>query len=149
MRSIKEVVTCEKYFCFTVKPTTNLPRLVQANQGIFQTMCDGCGQSCEGCSSCELNGVQMAPECVSLADAGLAHASSSGGIVTINELEIDEEYSRTTPNSTHIFECFDVDTGQGGATGAPNFCRPGYEEPCKLRIPLFKQHESRGVDFIA
>lgn len=73
----------------------------------------------------------MVPDCISLADARMEHASSSGGITTLEELEIDQGYWRATPISKHVLECYNGNACRGGLTGAEDYCSEGYHGACK------------------
>lgn len=77
----------------------------------------------------------MVPGCISLADARIEHASSGGGVTTIEELEIDQGYWRATPISTHALECYNGDACRGGLTGADDYCSEGYHGACKW-VPI-------------
>lgn len=74
------------------------------------------------------------PECLSLSDEGIEHATSPGGVTTIQELSINEGYWRATEDSLNILECYNKQACRGGKTGAPNFCRQGYEGPCEYHL---------------
>lgn len=70
------------------------------------------------------------PKYISVSDAWVEHASSSGGVSTIKELKIDQGYWRATPTSTQILECYNSDAYKGGVTGAEDYCSEGYNGAC-------------------
>ena len=91
-------------------------------------ICEGCPTTCDNCTFEEPITV---PECISLSDAGIEHAFSSGGDTTIEKLKIDKGYWRATATSTEVLKCFNGDACRGGVTGAKEFCSDGYEGACK------------------
>lgn len=97
-------------------------------EDLWEVVCDGCDQVYE---NCDFGQPVLVPECVSLSDAGIEHASSSGGVTTIEELEIDQGYWRATSTSTHVLECYNSDACRGGVTGSVGYCSGGYSGPCK------------------
>ena len=73
----------------------------------------------------------LVPQCISMSDAGIEHASSVGGVNTIEELDIDQGYWRATTDSIYVFQCYNSDACKGGLTGTPDFCEKGYQGPCE------------------
>lgn len=59
----------------------------------------------------------------------MEHANSSGGVVTVEDLVIDEGYWRATATSTSVLECYNADACLGGLGSGE--CADGYEGPCK------------------
>lgn len=111
-------------------------------EDLWEAMCDGCDQVYE---NCDFGQPVLVPECVSLSDAGIEHASSTGGITTIEGLEIHQGYWRATSTSAHVLECYNSDACRGGMTGSVGYCSEGYGGPCKwindkllLRVFLFQ-----------
>lgn len=93
----------------------------------YETLCHGC----EVCPSCLFPELELVPKCLSLLDAGIEHATSPGGVTTIQEILINEGYWRASEDSLNILECYNKQACRGGKTGASNFCRQGYEGPCE------------------
>ena len=73
----------------------------------------------------------LVPQCISMSDAGIEHASSIGGISAIEELDIDQGYWRATTDSIYILQCYNPDACKGGMTGTADFCEKGYQGPCE------------------
>ena len=71
------------------------------------------------------------PECTALSVAGIEHASSAGGVVTLAGLKIDQGYWRATASSTNILECYNGDACRGGITGGAEYCSEGYKGACE------------------
>lgn len=90
----------------------------------FEVMCDGCNVQCHGCS---FDDPSLVPMCSDV----MEHTNSSGGSVTVEELWIEPGYWRASQTSTDILECYRADACLGGVTGAPGYCRTGYEGPCE------------------
>ena len=90
----------------------------------YEAVCDGCQPDCDGCVFAEPN---VAPICAEVLD----HSKSPGGKVTVESLSIQPGYWRATAFSEDVFECYHADACLGGVTGASNYCREGYEGPCK------------------
>ena len=90
----------------------------------FEIICDQCIVECDYCDV-----AQLAPRCISAVE----HSTSPGGIVTIEELEINQGYWRASNSSTKIFACYNADACVGGITGEEDFCANGYEGPCERR----------------
>ena len=99
--------------------------------GFFETVCDGCPESCVGCSFVEAH---VRPTCTSLLEAGVEHATSDGGITKVEELFIYEGYWRATKTSRNINKCFHTKACTGGITDAPGYCLSGYEGRCEHRL---------------
>ena len=95
---------------------------------LWEVACDGCLESCK---KCDFGGTVLVPECISLSEVGLEHASSDGGVTTLKELVIDEGYWRATNTSMDILECYNNDACDGGVTGMAGFCREGYHGACE------------------
>lgn len=95
---------------------------------LWEVVCEGCHQRCEGCNFWE---AVVVPQCISISDAGIEHASSGGGVTTIEELFIHEGYWRATANSTNVLECYSRDACRGGVTGTAGFCGEGYQGACE------------------
>ena len=108
------------------------PPLTFLTQGqddeLWEVACDGCLESCK---NCDFGGTVLVPECISLSEVGLEHASSDGGVATLKELVIDEGYWRATNTSMDILECYNNDACNGGVTGTAGFCRKGYHGACE------------------
>ena len=95
---------------------------------LWGVVCEGCPATCDSCTFEEPITV---PECISLSDAGIKHASSSGVDTTIEKLKIDKGYWRATATSTQVLKCYNGDACRGGVTGTNDFCSKGYEGACK------------------
>lgn len=91
-------------------------------------ICDGCLATYDNCIFEE---PVLVPRCISMSDAGIEHASSSGGVTTIEQLNIDQGYWRVTPTSTLVLECYNSDACKGGLTGRDDYCSEGYNGACK------------------
>ena len=102
--------------------------ILQSSENIFGTICNGCPDTCNGCSFAE---VRVIPTCTSLSEAGVEHATSEGGTTTLEELYIHKGYWRAKNTSKNVFECFNTEACEGGVSGTPNYCLKGYEGPCK------------------
>ncbi|CAN0406384.1 unnamed protein product, partial [Ascophyllum nodosum] len=109
---------------FNCEPQTFLEFI--KSDDAFQTVCDGCPETCFECS---FGRAQGSPTCTSLSEAGVEHATSLGGNTTVEGLDIHEGYWRATNTSREIFECFNKKSCAGGLTGASNYCLLGYEGP--------------------
>lgn len=96
-------------------------------EDLWNVLCDGCHNPCEDCDF----GDMLGPECISLSDAGIEHASSDGDFTTLEKLEIDQGYWRATAYSTYVLPCYNQDACKGGMTGTAGFCRKGYQGPCE------------------
>ncbi|CAN0402628.1 unnamed protein product, partial [Ascophyllum nodosum] len=80
----------------------------------FTVVCDGCpNTSSVGCSFGEK---PRGPTCTSLPEAGIEHASSQGGITTIEGLYILKGYWRATNTSPNVKRCFNTKACSGGMT---------------------------------
>lgn len=90
----------------------------------YEAVCSGCQTGCDGCSFEE---PPLAPTCTVV----MAHAFSAGGTDTLEMLSIERRFWRSTPSSKMILACYNADACLGGVTGAPGYCREGYEGPCK------------------
>ena len=99
------------------------------SQELIGALCYGCPENCD---SCDYGTPIIVPECVSLSDARVAHASSRGGVTTLEDLEIDKGYWRATNSSKDILECYNGDACRGGITGAFDYCSGGYRGACEL-----------------
>ena len=95
---------------------------------VYDKVCDGCPTNC---TRCEFEDPEQVPQCISLAEAGVEHASSSGGLSTVEDLILDEGYWRATNTSTNVKECFNADACPGGLT--TGVCNSGYRGPCEHR----------------
>lgn len=95
----------------------------------FETVCQDCDALCK---NCDLEGKK--PMCVEELD----HSSSQGGNTTVEMLLIEPGYWRSSSTSTNILACYNADACRGGVTGADDYCREGYEGPCKLYTTCFK-----------
>lgn len=80
----------------------------------YETSCRGCGE----CDGCESEGI---PVCVNSPD----HSVSRGGLNTVEDLEIDVGYWRSSVTSLKILECPN-DACTGGITGSMDYCEEGY-----------------------
>lgn len=95
---------------------------------LYDMICNGCPSDW---STAEFEEPNLAPQCISLVDAGIEHANSSGGLSTVEDLYIFEGYWRATNTSTNVKECYNKAACPGGLmTG---ICNEGYKGPCKLR----------------
>lgn len=56
---------------------------------------------------------------------------SKGGGTTIEILELDAGYWRTTNDSFNVLPSYNEDACKGGMTDDPAFCQLGYEGPCE------------------
>lgn len=64
--------------------------------------------------------------------ATLKNSESPGGYTTtIQDLSINSGYWRATNTSENVLTCYNVNSCKGGLTSAPEYCREGYEGPCK------------------
>eukprot|EP00752_Nemacystus_decipiens_P009937 g8861.t1 len=88
----------------------------------YETVCDGCQTTCNGCSFDE---PPLVPACSEV----LENAISPGGVVTLEMLEIEPGYWRATESSEDILACYNKDACLGGVTGATGYCLEGYEGP--------------------
>ncbi|CAM9890311.1 unnamed protein product, partial [Ectocarpus sp. 6 AP-2014] len=94
----------------------------------YQTVCDGCPvNSSDWVVSVENE--DSVPICV----VQLEHTRSKGGNTTIETLDVDAGYWRATSNSDNVLACYNEDACKGGTTDDPDFCRLGYEGPCKWK----------------
>ena len=101
-------------------------------QGQAEELLDGLCYGCpEGCSGCDYGQTIIVPECVLLLDEGIEHVSSSGGVTTLESLEIDRGYWRATNSSRDILQCHNGDACKGGITGATDYCSEGYRGACE------------------
>lgn len=91
----------------------------------YDTICDGCRTTCEGCS---FDDPLLVPICTDVMD----HAASPGGTVTLEMISIDGGYWRATPSSREVLRCYNQDACLGGVTGTPDYCLQGYMGPCEL-----------------
>ena len=114
---------------YRILPISTLILTIAGGRSLaFAVLCDGCPETCVGCSF----GVQQrGPTCTSLSEEEIEHASSGGGITTIEDLYIHKGYWRATNTSSNIHKCFNTKACSGGMTGALDFCLSGYEGPCK------------------
>lgn len=101
--------------------------VVLQSEDVFGTVCTGCPEPCDDCIFDTL-----APKCVTLSAAGIAHASSPGSETTIEDIVIDKGYWRATNTSTSILECYNEDACPGGITTGK--CNTGYEGPCEYFV---------------
>lgn len=92
---------------------------------MFEAVCIGCPNVCEECHLEE-----NVPTCVSLSEAGVEHAYSTGGVITVEELVIQEGYWRATETSMNVLECYNRGSCLGGVGSGD--CSLGYEGPCEL-----------------
>ena len=95
---------------------------------VWEVACDGCLESCKDCN---FGATAFVPECISLPEAGIEHASSDGGVATLEKLVINEGYWRATATSTEVLECYNNDACNGGVSGTAGFCGEGYHGACK------------------
>ena len=84
------------------------------------------------CDSCDYGTPIIRPECITLSNVGMTHASSRSGVTMLEDLEIDKGYWRATNSSRDILECYNGDACRGGLTGAIDYCSAGYRGPCEL-----------------
>ena len=95
------------------------------SNNFFEAVCVGCPDACEACFIDE-----KIPKCVALSEAGIEHADSPGGVITVDGLVIHDGYWRATKISTIVLECYNQDACLGGV-GIGN-CNRGYEGPCEF-----------------
>lgn len=93
---------------------------------LFSTVCDGCPDPCKDCT---YDSPESVPRCITLEEAGVENANSSGGVVTVEDLVIEEGYWRATATSTSVLECYNAAACLGGLGSGK--CADGYEGPCK------------------
>lgn len=89
---------------------------------LFDVICSGCDASCTGCSV-----PGDAPGCA----AEIERSNSTGGDVTLATLLIDPGCWRASNTSMEVLTCYNENACRGGLTGAPDYCRSGYEGPCE------------------
>lgn len=90
----------------------------------YEAVCDGCKIACDGCVFTK---PLLAPICTEV----MTHSTSSGGRTTLETLSIERGYWRASNSSETILACYHADACLGGVTGASDYCRQGYEGPCK------------------
>eukprot|EP00752_Nemacystus_decipiens_P012610 g11167.t2 len=88
----------------------------------YEAVCDGCPERVDGI---EVENEDRVPICLEQ----LPHTRSEGGDSTIEALELDAGYWRTTNDSVYVLACYNEDACEGGMTDDPDFCREGYEGP--------------------
>ena len=91
---------------------------------LFEVVCVGCPDECDECHFDE-----RVPMCIGLSEAGVGHADSPGGAITVEELVIHEGYWRATETSTNVLECYNRNACLGGVKNGN--CSQGYEGPCE------------------
>lgn len=129
--------------CFTfVKPETLSPRcllspthtwfpvtsrssrvLHRQSGDPFDAVCDGCETPCDGCRFEDPN---LARICLEV----MPHATSAGGVATVETISLDPGFWRATASSTEVLACYKADACLGGVTGTAGFCLEGYGGPC-------------------
>ena len=102
--------------------------LPQSQKGeLYETVCNGCPSNC---TTCDFKEPDLVPLCISLTDAGIEHANSSGGLSTVEDLRIFEGYWRATTTSTNVKMCYNAAACPGGLTTGK--CNTGYKGPCEF-----------------
>lgn len=101
-----------------------------AGQDLFDTVCDGCGTSCQNCTTS-----LETPQCSQV----MEHVSSPGGSATPEALLIDHGYWQATNRSREILACYNAEACRGGATDRLDYCSTGYEGPCERQERLKEQ----------
>ncbi|CAN0353583.1 unnamed protein product [Ectocarpus sp. 6 AP-2014] len=89
----------------------------------YETVCKGCSKESDWLVMVESE--DRVPKC----SEQLEHTQSKGGNTTIQTLELDPGYWRTTRDSTHVLACYNGDACEGGMTDDQAFCHQGYEGP--------------------
>lgn len=90
----------------------------------YSLVCNGCPGKAPGYG---VENEDSVPSC----EVQPEHTRSQGGNTTIETLNVDPGYWRTTNTSLNFLACFNEDACKGGMTDDPAFCQPGYEGPCK------------------
>lgn len=95
---------------------------------LHNKVCDGCPTNC----TCTFKEPGLAPQCISLVDAGIEHAYSNGGLSTVEDLYIFKGYWRATNTSTIVRKCYNpIACPEGLTTGN---CNTGYKGPCECSM---------------
>ena len=108
---------------FAPPPLRSVPHQPPSSD-LFEVVCVGCPDECDECHFDE-----RVPICIGLSEAGVEHADSPGGVITVEELVIHEGYWRATETSTNVLECYNKDACLGGVKIGS--CSQGYEGPCE------------------
>lgn len=95
---------------------------------LHDKVCDGCPTNC----TCTFKEPGLAPQCISLVDAGIEHAYSNGGLSTVEDLFIFKGYWRSTNTSTIVRKCYNPIACPGGLTTGN--CSSGYKGPCECSM---------------
>ena len=109
--------------CFSPPPLRSVRHQPQSSD-LFEVVCVGCPDECDECHFDE-----RVPMCIGLSEAGVGHADSPGGAITVEELVIHEGYWRATETSTNVLECYNRNACLGGVKNGK--CSQGYEGPCE------------------
>ena len=103
----------------------------QSQKGeLFGKVCYGCQDT--NCTDCDFVEPNLGPQCISLSEAGIEHASSDGHLSTVEDLLIFKGYWRATNISTDVKKCYNANACPGDLTTGS--CNPGYRGPCKIGI---------------
>ena len=92
----------------------------------FEALCSDCPDWDE-CSGCTITSDEVTSTC----KAPLEHTSADEPGLTLETLNVDGGYWRTTSNSVNILECYNPGACSGGVTGVDSFCASGYTGPCE------------------
>ncbi|CAN0506184.1 unnamed protein product, partial [Ectocarpus sp. 12 AP-2014] len=87
----------------------------------FETECLDCANWDE-CSGCTITSGDVVPTC----ETPLEYTTAEEPGVTLETLNIDGGYWRTTTESDSILACYNTDACNGGQTGEDSFCASGY-----------------------
>lgn len=91
----------------------------------YMVDCEGC-PSWDLCTNCSVLGDVRTPACAVTLD----HTSSLERTGTLETLDLDSGYWRSTDTSKNILSCFNEDACEGGMT-VGGYCATGYEGPCE------------------
>ncbi|CAM9858548.1 unnamed protein product, partial [Ectocarpus sp. 12 AP-2014] len=90
----------------------------------FEAVCVDCPPWGE-CAGCTIGKGDVTSTC----EAPLEHTTAREPGLTLETLNIDGGYWRTTTESDNILACHNPDACRGGLTGADSFCASGYKGP--------------------
>lgn len=91
---------------------------------------DGYAKACDGCDEFSTCGVQNEGK-VPICFEQVEHTRSEGGNTTLETLEVNAGYWRAVNTSPHTLPCYNEGACRGGLTSSSEFCKEGYEGPCK------------------
>lgn len=91
----------------------------------FSMVCAHCSNGCETPSTVEVDNMNV-PVCRTI-PKGVNPLSPS---MTVADLDLENGYFRFSIESANVLECYQPDAC-GGGIDATNYCKNGYEGPCK------------------